>query len=382
MVATTMHGLEDVLARELSSIGANDVSPAKRAVNFTADKDLIYKANLRLRTALRLLMPLKRYRADDEETLYTGAYHVQWSELFEVGKTFAIKAAVSGPVHTHSHYAALKVKDAIADQFRNAVGERPNVDAKNPDIVVHLRIYNNEISLSLDSSGQPLNKRGYRPREAVAPLNESLAAGMLLLAGFEGKTNFVDGMCGSGTLAIEAALIANKIAPGLLRKDFAFMHWKSFDPELFDVIRESTVNRIIESPHSIVAMDNDLQAIRSAREAAEAAQLSDVIEFRTGDFLFEMPPPAPGFLALNPPYGERITDVDIERLYERIGSKLKNDYGGYRAWILSGHYEAMNQLGLRSFQTYHLLNGPIECRYSGYQMYSGSKKHKGEEEDQ
>lgn len=378
MVATTMQGLEDVLARELSRIGANDVSPAKRAVYFTADKDLVYKANLRLRTALRLLKPIKKYRADDEDELYAGAAAVKWSELFSVDKTFVIKAAATGPVHTHSHFAALKIKDAVADHFRDISGKRPDVEIKNPDVVIHLRIYNNEISLSLDSSGQPLNKRGYRPREAEAPLNECLAAGMLMLADYEGKTNFVDGMCGSGTLAIEAALIANRIAPGLLREDFSFMHWNDFDPELFDVIREATVNRIREKTHEIVAFDNDIHAIRLAKEAAETAKLEDVIDFRHADFMLEPPLPAPGFLALNPPYGERIRTEDIEDLYERIGSRLKEAYPGYRAWVISGNIEAMYKIGLRTFQTYHLLNGKIECRYSGYQIYSGSRTPKAD----
>ncbi|MCA1751419.1 MAG: THUMP domain-containing protein [Flavobacteriales bacterium] len=289
-----------------------------------------------------------------------------------------IKAAATGPVHTHSHFAALKIKDAVADHFRDISGKRPDVEIKNPDVVIHLRIYNNEISLSLDSSGQPLNKRGYRPREAEAPLNECLAAGMLMLADYEGKTNFVDGMCGSGTLAIEAALIANRIAPGLLRDDFSFMHWNDFDPELFEVIREATVNRIGEKTHEIVAFDNDIHAIRLAKEAAETAKLDDVIDFRHADFMLEPPLPAPGFLALNPPYGERIRTEDIEELYERIGSRLKEAYPGYRAWVISGNIEAMYKIGLRTFQTYHLLNGKIECRYSGYQIYSGSRTPKAE----
>lgn len=374
MVATTLQGLEEVLAREITAIGGNDVSPAKRAVYFTADKDLVYKANLRLRTALRLLKPLKRFRAPDEEALYQGAASVPWSTLFGVEKTFAVKAAVTGPVHTHSHFASLKVKDAIADHFRDKLGRRPSVDTREPDIVVHLRIFNDEVNLSLDSSGQPLNKRGYRPREAEAPLNECLAAGMLLLSDYQGKTHFVDGMCGSGTLAIEAAMIANRIAPGLLRHDYSFMHWADYDPDLFEVIHEATVNRVRESSHRILAMDHDPAAIQLARQAAETAQLDDVIEFRQGDFMEEEPLPAPGFLVLNPPYDERLRTENVEQLYESIGARLKSAYPGYRAWVISGHTEAMKSIGLRTFQTYHLMNGPIECRYSGYQIYSGSLK--------
>lgn len=381
MVAVTLQGLEEVLARELTSIGANDVSPGKRAVYFTADKDLIYKANLRLRTALRVLKPIKKFKADDEDALYTGAAAIEWSRHFDGDKTIAVKAAVTGPVHTHSHYAALKVKDAVVDHFRESTGSRPDVDVKRPDIVIHLRIYNNDISLSLDSSGKPLNMRGYRHREAEAPLNECLAAGMLMLAGYEGKTNFTDGMCGSGTLAIEAAMIANKIAPGLMRNDFAFMHWKDYEPELFDVIREATVNRIEECPHKIKAIDHDIHAARQAREAAEAAKLDDIIEVKHADFMFEEPLPAPGFLILNPPYGERLRHHDIEQLYERIGSRLKDAYPGYRAWVLSGNREAMFKIGLRTFATHHLMNGKIPCRFAGFQLYSGSK-HSTPSEDE
>ncbi len=374
MVAQTLHGLEDVLAAELSRIGANEVRTGKRAVYFTADKDLLYKANLRLRTALRLLKPIKRFTAANEDALYAGARSILWSEYFALEKTFAVKASVGGSVHTHSQYAALKVKDAIADHFRDVSGERPNVDAKRPDIVVHLHIYNDKVNLSLDSSGKPLHMRGYRQREAEAPLNECLAAGMLLLSGYDGRTAFVDGMCGSGTIAIEAALIANRIAPGLLRNEFAFMHWSDFDEALYGVIHEATVNRIEEGPHPILALDRDEDSLQAAREAAKAAKLEDAIEFRHADFLLSEPPPAPGMLVLNPPYGERLQPSDINKLYENIGAKLKNDYTGYRAFILSGNEEAMHQIGLRTFATHHLLNGNIECRYSGYQMYSGSKK--------
>ena len=369
-----MQGLEEVLARELSSIGANDVKPARRAVHFTADKDLIYKSNLRLRTALRVLKPLRHFKAADEDALYTGAKAIAWTELFSVEKTFAVKSTVSGELHRHSHYAALKVKDAIVDQFRDVQGSRPNVDIKQPDVVVHVKIHRSDVWISLDSSGRTLNMRGYRAREAKAPLNECLAAGMLMLGGYEGKTAFVDGMCGSGTLAIEAAMIAMKIAPGLMRKDFAFMHWKDFDAELFDIIREASVQRITEPAHPIVALDIDIHAARMAKESVERAQLSDVITVSHGDFFGYSPPPAPGFLVLNPPYGERLHDRDLEGLYKRIGDKLKADFTGYRAWILSGNREAMFALSLRSFISHHLLNGGIECRYSGFQLYKGSRE--------
>jgi putative N6-adenine-specific DNA methylase len=373
MVATTLQGLEDVLAKELVSIGANEVKTGKRAVYFTADTDLLYKANLRLRTALRLLKPIQRFRASTEDELYNQVKSIDWTALFDVEKTFSIKAAVSGKLFTHSHYASLKCKDAIVDQFRDKFGKRPDVSPRYADFVIHLKIYNDEVTISLDSSGEPLNKRGYRQREAAAPINEVLAAGLLKIAGYEGKRNFVDGMCGSGTICIEAALIAHKIAPGLLRKSFAFMNWKDFDEELFDIIREATVNRIKEAPVRIVGYDSEFHAINLARKAAIAAGVEDAVKFSMGSFFDAEPPEAPGILVMNPPYGERIKAFQIEKMYSEIGDKFKKSYAGYQAWILSGNEEAMKNVGLRTFDTRHLVNGKIDCRYSGFKIYTGKK---------
>lgn len=373
MVASTLQGLEGVLANELRQIGGNDIKTGKRAVSFTADLDLVYKANLRLRTALRILKPLKRFRAADDNVLYDQVKAMEWDRIFDKDKTFLIRATVSGPVFTHSQFATLRCKDGIVDYFRDKYGMRPSIDSHDPDIVIHLRIYNNDVTISLDSSGLPLNRRGYRQRDAIAPLNESLAAGMLLIAGYDGKTDFYDGMCGSGTICIEAAMIANRISPGLLRDNFSFMHWKDYDEELFDVIREATVNRIRENSVKIKGSDSDFYAIKTAKEAAAAAGLDDAIEFVIADFFDEKPPKAPAFLVMNPPYGERISHHDIEQQYVDIGAKLKADYGGYWAWILSGNEEAMYSIGLRSYETHHLLNGKIPCRYAGFKMYTGTK---------
>ncbi len=289
-----------------------------------------------------------------------------------MSKTFLIRSAVSGPTFTHSYYAALKSKDAIADYFREKLGERPNVDTRNPQLVIHLRIHHEEVTVSLDSSGETLHRRGYRQAEAAAPLNECLAAGMLLLAGYDGKTDFVDGMCGTGTLCIEAAMIAHKIAPGLIRKDFAFMHWKGYKPELFDVIRKATMNRLNESPAKIIGYDNDLLALNLARDAASEAGLEDAIDFKISDFFRIEPPKPPAILVMNPPYDERIKVDDVVDFYSKIGDKLKADFAGYRAWLFSGNPEAMKNVGLRTFDTHHLMNGRIDCRFSGYRMYSGS----------
>lgn len=374
MVASTLQGLEDVLADELRSIGGNEVKTGKRAVFFTADKDLLYKANLRLRTALRLLKPLKRFRAEDEDVLYAGVKSIAWDKHFDLDKTFLIRTTVSGPVFTHSHYVALKCKDAIADFYRDKYGKRPSVDSKEPKIVIHVKIWNDDVTISLDSSGDPLNKRGYRQRESIAPLNECLAAGMLLIAGYDGKTDFIDGMCGTGTLCIEAAMIAHRISPGLMRDSFAFMHWKDFDVDLFEIIREATVNRLREETVKVIGIDTDFYTLSLARKAAKDAGLEDAIDFSIGDFLNEAPPKPPAMLVMNPPYDERIKVDDIEKLYSRIGDKLKLSYAGYKAWILSGNTEAMNHIRLRTYDTRHLMNGKIPCKYLGYRMYSGKKE--------
>jgi len=373
MVATTLQGLEKVLAKELQLIGGNDIRTGKRAVYFSADQDLVYKANLRLRTALRILKPLKKFRAENEDDLYDGIASINWTEIFDVDKSFAIKTAVSGRYFTHSHFAALKCKDAIVDQFRKKLNERPSIETREPDLVFHVKIHRDQVTVSLDSSGVPLNKRGYRQPRAIAPLNECLAAGMLMIAGYEGKRNFVDGMCGSGTICIEAALIANKIAPGLLREDFAFMHWKDFDADLYEIIHNATVNRIKDSGLQIMGYDHNMGSVKLARKAAEAAGVDEAINFRITDFFEEDPPEAPGILVMNPPYGERIKIQDIEVLYNDIGDKFKQAYPGYQAWLLSGHEEAMKSVGLRTFDTHHLVNGKIDCRFSGYRIYSGKK---------
>lgn len=374
MVATTLQGLEVVLADELRRIGGNDIRVAKRAVNFTADVDLVYKANLRLRTALRVLKPIKRFNAEDEDVLYNQVKSIRWDEFFHLDKTFLIRTTTGGPVFTHSHYVAQKCKDAIADYFRDKYGKRPSVDSQNPQIVIHVKIWNTEVIISLDSSGEPLNKRGYRQPQSIAPLNECLAAGMLLLAGYEGKRDFMDAMCGSGTLCIEAAMIAHKIAPGLMRDDFAFMHWNDYDEELFSIIREATVNRMRDESVRIIGMDTDFYSLNLARQAARTAGLDDAIEFRIGNFFREDPPKPPAIMIMNPPYDERIKVDDVEKLYSEIGDRLKEAYAGNQVWILSGHMEAMKRIGLRTFATHHLMNGKIPCRYSGYRIYSGRKE--------
>ncbi|MFN2429177.1 MAG: class I SAM-dependent RNA methyltransferase [Cryomorphaceae bacterium] len=373
MVATTLQGLEEVLADELRKIGGNEIVLGKRAVTFTADKDLVYKANLRLRTALRILKPLNKFRASNEDEFYKKVKAIDWPSFFDVDKTFLIRSTVTGEVFTNSHYITLKCKDAVVDHFNEKLGSRPSIDSRFPDVVIHLKINRNDVNISLDSSGTPLNKRGYRQAEAAAPVNECLAAGMLLLSGYQGKTTLVDGMCGSGTLCIEAALMANQIAPGLLRDEFSFMHWKDYDADLYEIIHQATVNRIKDAPVRIIGFEKKFAVVQQARDAAQIAGVEEMVEFRMTSFFEEQPPAPPAHLVMNPPYGERLKERDIEQFYTRIGDKLKADYAGYQAWILSANNDAMKRIGLRTFNTFHLMNGKLPVRFSGYRMYTGSK---------
>lgn len=374
LVATTLQGLENVLAEEIKLLGGNDVKPGNRAVTFKGDLDLIYKCNLRLRTALRILKPFYFFDAKSEDELYKAAYRVDWLKYIAPGQTFAIEAAVHSPYFRHSQYAMFKVKDAIVDKFRESSGERPNIDIKKPDVRLHLHLTGQGASISLDSSGKKLNKRGYRHREALAPLNEVLAAGMILLSGWRGQKPFLDPMCGSGTLAIEAAMIAANISPGLLHKEFGFMNWPDYDEKLFEIIRENALSKITDPQFEIFARDKSPQAVSQTMEGIQKAGVQDFIKVESGDFFNSNPPAPQGTLIANPPYDVRMREVDIFDFYDRMASYLKNNYSGWNAWVISGNTEALKRFGLKPSRKYTLYNGPQECRFQGFELYSGSRK--------
>jgi putative N6-adenine-specific DNA methylase len=375
MIAKTLAGFEPVLANELRAMGATGVEQLHRAVSFYGDKMLLYRANLWLRTALRVLVPIKFFRAGDADELYEKARQIDWGQYMTVRDTFAIDAATSGDYHPHSQFAALRVKDAIADHFRDQLGFRPNVDLKHPTLRVNLFITGTEASLSLDASGESLHKRSYRIERTMAPLNEVLAAGMIMLTGWEGKSHFVDPMCGSGTLVIEAAWMAMNIAPGLRRDDFGFQRWRDFDERAWRGLIAEAKDKIVEPQCRIIGADVYREAIDIARRNITRAGLLSRTELYNRDFRKLTPPEeGTGIIITNPPYGERIEMKNLEQLYEDLGDTWKQKFQGWEAWIFTGNPFALKRLGLKAGRKYTLFNGPIECRFQQYELYAGSRE--------
>ena len=374
LVATTLFGLEEVLMDELQQLGAKHIQKLNRAVMFTGDKSLLYKANLHLRTALRVLVPVHKFNCSDEDQLYKGVRDMDWSQWLDPDRTMAVESAVNSEFFNHSHYVSLKTKDAIVDQFRDKVGRRPSVNIENPDLTVHVHIFKDNCTLSIDSSGETLHKRGYKTAITPAPLSEVLAAGMILLTGWKGDKPLVDPMCGSGTIAMEAALIASNIAPGVFRKDFGFKHWPDFDQPLFQQLYKEALQGERENKFKIIASDISLQAVRVTEENVQHAELDEQVIVLKKSFHDLEPPRDNGIIIMNPPYGERLEQEDIIGFYKEIGDTLKKNWNGYEAWILSSNKEAIKHVGLRTSRKLQLFNGPLEVKYHKYELYSGSKK--------
>jgi len=374
MLAKTMFGLEEILADELRKLGAQHVKPMNRAVSFKGDKGFMYKANLNLRTALRILKPIAHFQAHDKKELYKKLCEIDWTEVFDLDSTFATNATTHSEVFTHSKYASLVMKDAIADTFRKKFKKRPNVDPEMPDISINLHIAKHTCTVSLDSSGESLHKRGYKSDAVVAPMNEVLAAGLILLSGWNKVSNFHDPMCGSGTLLIEAALIAYNIPANILRERFEFEGWKDFDEELFEKIKETSLEKETHYYGQITGSDNFQKAVRISRENIKNALFYENIKITKSDF-FETEI-APGtFVIFNPPYGERI-DLGINDFYEKIGTTLKHKYQGCSIWLISSDIENMKFIGLRPSKKIKVLNGKLECSFRKFEVYEGSKKAK------
>jgi putative N6-adenine-specific DNA methylase len=373
-IAKTISGLEEVLATELRELGASEVTVLRRAVSFRGDKALLYKANYWLRTALRILVPLTSFEIENENDLYTQINAFPWEDIFDVDQTIALDAVVTDSPITHSHYASLKSKDAIVDRFREKLGIRPSVDIENPDIRINLHIYRNKCDVSLDSSGMSLHKRGYRQAIAEAPLSEVLAAGLILLSGWDKKSNFIDAMCGSGTLLIEAALIANNMAPGQYRDTFGFMRWNDYDNDLWNKMVDASLDKGVEFEHRIVGSDISERNLAAARTNIRSARLHKDIELVVSPFETFDPPDGPGILIMNPPYGERIQVDDIIGLYQSIGDRLKNRYSGFDAWIISADLQALKYIGLKPTAKLPVFNGQLECRFVHFSIYQGSKR--------
>ncbi len=375
LIAKTFMGLEPVLAKELTQLGANDVQIGRRMVSFTGDKEMMYRANFQLHTAVKILKPIHRFKAQSADDVYEEIKKMDWTEYLGADgeRTFAVDSVVFSEEFRHSKFVSYKVKDAIVDQFRERTGKRPNISVSNPDLRLHIHIAETDCTLCLDSSGESLHRRGYRQESVEAPLNEVLAAGIILMTGWKGDTDFIDPMCGSGTLLIEAALIARNMAPGLFRKEYAFEKWSDFDPDLFDEIyNDDSQERPFE--HHIYGYDIDMKAVNTARMNVKAAGLTDCITIAQQDFKDFQQPKEKAIIVTNPPYGERISTPDLMGTYRMIGERLKHQFTGGDAWILSYREECFEQIGLKPSIKIPLYNGSLECELRRYQMFDGKMR--------
>lgn len=373
MMAKTMAGLEDILAEELIALGANNLEIGKRAVSFEGDLALLYRANICCRTALRILKPVYTFKARTTDEIYKKVKAMNWFEHLNEESTFAIDAITFSDLFTHSKFVAYRVKDAIADYFTQRTDKRPSVDVTNPDLLINFHIAHDTCTLSFDSSGESLHKRGYKTEQTEAPLNEVLAAGILLKLGWKGQSVLIDPMCGSGTFLVEAALIALNIPPGIYRKNFAFEKWKNFDKELFSLIYNDDANEK-EFDYKIYGSDISAEAIKISRQNIANAGLQKYIELTTMPFEdYQSAPASKGFLITNPPYGERLKPDNLENLYSMIGERLKHVFTGYKAGVLSHKKEHFNKIGLKPSAKFPLKNGSLDCELRCYDIFQGKR---------
>jgi putative N6-adenine-specific DNA methylase len=372
MIAKTFRGLEEVLATELVNMGANNVQLQRRAVSFTGDKAMMYKANLCSRTASRILKPIMTFDASNPDEVYEQVKKINWSDYMTVDSTFAIDSTIFSEEFRHSKFVAYRVKDAIADWFTERFERRPSVRLDSPQLMINIHISERKCTLSLDSSGESLHKRGYRVAQTEAPLNEALAAGMLLMADWKGQSNFLDPMCGSGTLLIEAALIALNIPPGIYRSSFAFEKWSDFDEELFDTLyNDDSYERPFD--FKIYGSDNSPRAIKIAEQNVKSTGLGKYIELQVMP-VQKLEAPAPNcMIVTNPPYGERITSDDIYGLYASFGTTVKHKFAGSTVWVISSHEECLDKIGLKPTERIRLLNGALDCWYCRYDIFAGKR---------
>ena len=376
MIAKTFFGFEEILAKELQQLGAQDVEIGTRAVSFKGDKGFMYKANLSLRTALKILKPIYYFKATNDQNLYKGIQGIDWSKYIGESQTFVIDTTIHSDNFKHSQFVSQKAKDAIVDQFREKTGQRPSVDKDFPDLRINIHIDRDQVSVALDTSGASLHQRGYKTATNIAPINEVLAAGMLLLAGWDGSSDFLDPMCGSGTLLAEAAMIACNIPANINRKEFAFEKWNDWDNDLFDQIIDALMKRTREFHHTIIGYDKAPSAVQKAKDNIQNANLDDYITISQANFFdTKKENSGPLQMVFNPPYGERL-DIEMERFYREIGDTLKNNYPNTNAWFITANLEALKFVGLRPSRKIKLFNGSLEARLVKYEMYEGSKKGK------
>lgn len=373
-LAKSPAGLEEILASELENLGAGNVQILKRAVSFEGDLKLLYEANYLCRTALRILVPVRQFTFDSETAFYQKVKAIPWEHYLDENQTFAIDSTIGSSLFTHSHYVSQKAKDAIADRFREEKGVRPSVDIENPFLRINIHIYQDTADISLDSSGESLHKRGYHTVNAEAPISEVLAAGMIMLTGWNGQTNFMDWMCGSGTLLIEAAMIAMNLPAGQFRKEYGFMKWKDFSPEIWEQVKNEALNNQRDIDIEIMGSDISERNLRAAWTNIRNASLHKDITLDVKDFRDVQPPAGPGMLVSNPPYGERIKVEELNALYQDMGNALKRNFEGWKAWLISSDMRAIKLVGLRPMAKKILYNGQLECRFVGFDLYHGSKK--------
>ena len=376
MVAKTFFGFEEILAKELNQLGAQEVEIGTRMVSFKGDKGFMYKANLSLRSALKILKPIYYFRATNDQNLYKGIQGIDWSNYLNANQTFVIDTTIHSDNFKHSQFVSQKAKDAIVDQFRDKTGQRPSIDKDFPDLRINIHIDRDQCSVALDTSGASLHHRGYRTATNIAPINEVLAAGMLLLSGWDGSSDFLDPMCGSGTILAEAAMIACNIPANINRKEFAFEKWNDWDNDLFDQIIDALMKRTKEFHHTIIGYDKAPSAVQKAKDNIINANLEDYVTISQANFFdTKKENIGPLHMVFNPPYGERL-DIDLERFYRELGDTLKNNYPNTNAWFITANLEALKFVGLRPSRKIKLFNGSLEARLVKYEMYEGSKKAK------
>lgn len=375
MTATTLKGLEGVLAEELNKLGAQDIKEGIRSVTFRGDQGFLYKANMALRTAIRILKPIRTCKVYDEEDLYEAIQKIKWEKFLDVEGTFAIGAVVNSKNFTsNSHYIALKSKDAVADYYRHKYSKRPNVDLDYPDVKIHVHIQKDWCTISLDSSGDSLHKRGYRSATNIAPINEVLAAGLVLLSGYTGDENFIDPMCGSGTILIEACMIACKIPANINRKQFAFERWKNYDEDLYFTIQDALLKKITNSHFKIMGFDKAPSAVSKAKQNIINANLDEFIGVHHVNF-FNSTKEVFGntTILFNPPYGERL-NIDVNEFYKKVGDTLKHNYPNSTAWMITSDMQALKHVGLRTSKRIELKNADLDCKFVKYELYEGTRK--------
>ncbi|MGZ4044132.1 MAG: THUMP domain-containing class I SAM-dependent RNA methyltransferase [Bacteroidia bacterium] len=371
---TTFFGLEEVLAKELQLLGGRDVEVFKRGVSVTGDIGFLYKANLCLHSALKVLIPIAKFEASTEQELYDNINKLEWEKFISVSDSIMIESVLNSDFFDHSLYVSQKVKDGIVDRFREKTGSRPDVDLIHPAFKVYVHIYKNEVSLHLDSSGEPLYKRGYRSDINQAPMKEVLAAGLVKLSGWEPHQLLIDGMCGAGTIAIEAALWANNIPPGYYRNDFTFMKWRNYDEALYETIYDGSIGKIKNNKVEIIANEIDALTIKKAKINIKNAKVDDVVTCNHQSFFDMSTERKSGVIILNPPYNERMPLAETEKLYKEIGDKLKKDFKNFVAWIITSAPEGVKSIGLRPSRKIQLYNGSLDCRFLKYELYEGTKK--------